>query len=129
MHDSQWYVDFYSKYGSYIERSYLEDSIMDLHPCWDGMIAGVPCRLTNNIDNKWCDNANVERDVVNMLQCRELLLLCTKRQQKVLKLVLEGYRIVDISEILGNAPTNVSDMLRRIRKRLLEKGFGPELLK
>ena len=64
-----------------------------------------------------------EENVIGWLKCQQIIAMCTENQQKVLRLIAEDYRVVDIGEMLGRDPQNIHQTLRRVRKRLISKGI------
>jgi DNA-binding NarL/FixJ family response regulator len=106
-----WYLDWYAKYGELIET---------LHP--HSLKSLLKRKRPVTFRHR-------ESEIINGLYCLEIMELCTKRQQEVLQFILAGYRIVEIGQETNRDQKNVSQILRRIRKRLIKKGITPETLR
>jgi DNA-binding CsgD family transcriptional regulator len=80
-------------------------------------------------DDLPCIYGATTESIIGSLFCQELMQICTANQNKVLSLVLEGYKIYEIAEEMDRDQRNISQTLRRIRERFHRQGIYPETLR
>lgn len=112
----EWYMEFYEQYRAIIDAGERDVSIAT---------SPIKCR----IDGLPYIHAEMEDDIVGRLFCQELIQICTANQVVILNYVLEGNKIYEIAEDMERDQRNVSQALRRIRKRFIGKGIVPEDLR
>lgn len=74
------------------------------------------------------DNTNLEEEVVHSIIIDNIINLFSENEKyetylTIVKMLLKGYRQCDIANALGKSKQNVNEMIKNIRKIIIERGI------